>query len=75
MTLLTDPVALAAALRLGDGEAGDAGDVGRALLDYGNGVIGLAPESAPGSPAAGLASPGLAVPGLAARVRRAVGHG
>ncbi len=48
MTLLTDPVALAAALRLGDGEAGDAGSVGRALLDYGNGVIGLAAGTAAG---------------------------
>jgi Diol dehydratase reactivase ATPase-like domain/DD-reactivating factor swiveling domain len=57
MTLLTDPVALAAALRLGDGEAGDAATVSRALLDYGNGVIGLAAEPAPG--------PGPAVTGLA----------
>ena len=47
LTLLTDPVALAAALRLGDAEAGDAATVSRALLDYGNGVIGLAPEAAP----------------------------
>jgi Diol dehydratase reactivase ATPase-like domain/DD-reactivating factor swiveling domain len=65
MTLLTDPVALAAALRLGDGEARDAATVGRALLDYGNGVIGLALQPAPGSPAPGLAAPGLAAPGLA----------
>ncbi len=62
LTLLTDPVALAAALRLGDGEAGDAATVSRALLDYGNGVVGLAPEPAPGSPAPGPASPGLAEP-------------
>ena len=77
LTLLTDPVALAAALRLGDGEAGDAATVSRALLDYGNGVVGLAPESAPGSPAAGLASPGLARPGIPGRPGsgRAVGHG
>ena len=57
LTLLTDPVALAAALRLdvggpgggglGDGEAGDAATVGRALLDYGNGVVGLAAGAAP----------------------------
>jgi hypothetical protein len=67
LTLLTDPVALAAALRLGDAEAGDAATVSRALLDYGNGVIGLAPEAAPGpGPAVtGLASPGLAAPGSA----------
>ena len=62
LTLLTDPVALAAALRLGDGEAGDAATVSRALLDYGNGVVGLAPEPAPGSPAPGPASLGLAEP-------------
>jgi Diol dehydratase reactivase ATPase-like domain/DD-reactivating factor swiveling domain len=66
MTLLTDPVALAAALRLGDGEAGDAATVGRALLDYGNGVIGLAHQPAPGSPAPGPSAPGLVAPGLAA---------
>jgi Diol dehydratase reactivase ATPase-like domain/DD-reactivating factor swiveling domain len=67
MTLLTDPVALAAALRLGDAEARDAATVSRVLLDYGNGVIGLASEAAPGpGPAApGLAAPGLAAPGLA----------
>jgi hypothetical protein len=67
MTLLTDPVALAAALRLGYGEAGDAATVGRALLDYGNGVIGLALQPAPGSPAPGPSAPGLAAPGLPAR--------
>jgi hypothetical protein len=65
MTLLTDPVALAAALGLGDGEVGDAATVGRALLDYGNGAIGLAPRSAAGTPTTGPAVPGLAVPGLA----------
>ncbi len=65
MTLLTDPVALAAALRLGDGEAGDAATVGRALLDYGNGVIGVAHQSAPGSPGPGPSAPGLAAPEVA----------
>jgi hypothetical protein len=67
MTLLTDPVALAAALRLGDAEAGDAATVSRALLDYGNGVIGLAAETAPGpGPAVtGLGTPGPAAPGPA----------
>src|ERR1700684_994832 len=65
MTLLTDPVALAAALRLGPAEAGDAATVSRALLDYGNGVIGLAAGAAPGPgpDARGVAAPGLAVPG------------
>jgi hypothetical protein len=67
MTLLTDPVALAAALRLGDAEAGDAATVSRALLDYGNGVIGLAAETAPGP---GLAVPGLAEPWVMAHGRR-----
>jgi hypothetical protein len=65
MTLLTDPVALAAALRLGHGEAGDASTVSRALLDYGNGVIGLASQPVPGSPARDPSAPGLAAPGLA----------
>ena len=48
LTLLADPVALSAALRLGGGEAGDAATVSRGLLDYGNGVIGLAPEARAG---------------------------
>ena len=70
MTLLTDPVALAAALRLGEAEAGDAATVSRSLLDYGNAVIGLASGAEPGPraavpPAPGLAGPGLASPGLA----------
>ena len=63
LTLLTDPVALSAALRLGGGEAGDAATVSRALLDYGNGVIGLAPEAAGGP---GRAAPGPAAAGPAA---------
>ena len=39
--MLTDPVALGAALRLGDGEAADAVTLSRLLLDYSNAVIGL----------------------------------
>ncbi|MGO9216459.1 MAG: diol dehydratase reactivase ATPase-like domain-containing protein [Streptosporangiaceae bacterium] len=70
LTLLTDPVALAAALRLGGGQAGDAATVGRGLLDYGNGVIGLAPERAPGLAAPGLAAPGPAEPWVVAHGRR-----
>jgi Diol dehydratase reactivase ATPase-like domain/DD-reactivating factor swiveling domain len=72
LTLLTDPVALAAALRLSDAEAGDAATVSRALLDYGNGVIGLAPEAAPGPgpTAPGLAAPGPAEPWVVAHGRR-----
>jgi len=42
LTMLTDPVALGAALRLGDGEAADAVTLSRLLLDYSNAVIGLA---------------------------------
>jgi hypothetical protein len=86
MTLLTDPVALAAALRLGPAEAGDAATVSRALLDYGNAVIGLAAEAAPGPDpavtglavagpagpaAAGPAAPGPAEPWVMAHGRRA----
>ena len=70
LTLLTDPVALAAALRLGDAEAGDAATVSRALLDYGNGVIGLAPEAVPGSPAPGFPAQGPAEPWVVACGRR-----
>jgi len=40
LTLLTDPVALAAAFGLGDGEAGDAVTLCRSLVDYSNAVIG-----------------------------------
>ena len=75
MTLLTDPVALAAALRLGPAEAGDAATVSRALLDYGNAVIGLAAGAAPGpdpaAPAvAGPAALGPAGPWVMAHGRR-----
>ena len=72
MTLLTDPVALAAALRLGDAEAGDAATVSRALLDYGNGVIGLAARAArrPAPAVPGLAAPGPAEPWVMAHGRR-----
>jgi hypothetical protein len=42
LTLLTDPVALAAAFSLGDAEAADAVTLSRSLVDYSNAVIGLA---------------------------------
>ena len=42
LTLLTDPVALAAAFGLGDAEAGDAATLCRSLVDYSNAVIGCA---------------------------------
>ncbi len=53
LTALTDPVALAAALRLGTPEAGDAAAVARSLLDYSNAVIGVA-----GTASGGTAEPG-----------------
>src|SRR5581483_9400585 len=46
LTLLADPVALAAAFSLGEQEAADAATVSRALLDCSNAVVGCA---APGS--------------------------
>ena len=58
LTLLTDPVALAAAFALGDAEAtADAVTLCRSLVDYSNAVIGLA-ESAPGPGSRTPASPG-----------------
>jgi len=42
LTLLTDPVALGAALGLPDSEAGDAATLSRSLLDYSNAVVGHA---------------------------------
>ncbi len=60
LTLLGDPVALAAAFALGDGEAGDAVTLSRSLVDYSNAVVGLASAAAdaarPG-PASTLAEP------------------
>jgi Diol dehydratase reactivase ATPase-like domain/DD-reactivating factor swiveling domain len=50
LTLLTDPVALAAAFALGEAEAADAVTLSRSLVDYSNAVIGLAESAAePGS--------------------------
>jgi DD-reactivating factor swiveling domain len=57
LTLLTDPVALGAALGLPDSEAGDAATLSRSLLDYSNAVVGYAaampgaaPPAMPGPP-------------------------
>jgi Diol dehydratase reactivase ATPase-like domain/DD-reactivating factor swiveling domain len=47
LTLLTDPVALAARLGLADHEAGDAVALGRALADHANAVVGLLPATEP----------------------------
>jgi Diol dehydratase reactivase ATPase-like domain len=41
LTVLADPVALGAALGLGEGEAADAASLSRTLLDYSNAVVGL----------------------------------
>jgi Diol dehydratase reactivase ATPase-like domain/DD-reactivating factor swiveling domain len=59
LALLTDPVAMAAAFGLADGEAGDAVTLCRSLVDYSNAVIGCgdtavvsaAVAQAPGFPA------------------------
>ena len=55
LTLITDPVALGAALGLPDSEAGDAATLSRSLLDYSNAVVGYA---AAGPGAAAPAGPG-----------------
>ena len=48
LTLLADPVALGAALSLGDGESADATTLSRSLLDYSNAVVGLQSAAADG---------------------------
>jgi Diol dehydratase reactivase ATPase-like domain/DD-reactivating factor swiveling domain len=57
LTLLTDPVALGAALGLPDSEAVDAATLSRSLLDYSNAVVGYA-AAVPGA----MASAGTAPP-------------
>jgi hypothetical protein len=52
LTLLADPVALGAALALGEGEAGDAATLSRVLVDYSNAVVGCAAEAPPAPPPA-----------------------
>jgi Diol dehydratase reactivase ATPase-like domain/DD-reactivating factor swiveling domain len=57
LTLLTDPVALAAQFGLRDGEASDAVTMCRSLVDYSNAVVGcgdFASVSAPMQPASGF---------------------
>src|SRR5215831_17011976 len=67
LTLLADPVALGAALALGDGEAGDAVTLCRALVDYSNAVVGRAEAGAAdaGTAVTGTASTGTAGTGTA----------
>ena len=58
LSLLTDPVALAARLGLADHEAGDAVMLGRALTDHANAVVGLLPAPCAMEPApAGAVEP------------------
>ena len=64
LSLLTDPVALAARLGLADHEAGDAVALGRALADHANAVVGLLP--APGGAVSASAAPASAVSASAA---------
>ena len=47
LTTLADPMALGAALGLGEGDLGDAAAIGRSLLDYSNAVVGLTPAARP----------------------------
>ena len=67
LTLLTDPVALGAALGLPDSEAGDAATLSRSLLDYSNAVVGYA---AAGPGAAAPAGPGPPEPWVLANGER-----
>ena len=72
LTMLTDPVALGAALRLGDGEAADAVTLSRLLLDYSNAVIGLAgPGTGNGAGAGPAAEPWLLTQGRRVPLREA----
>ena len=50
LTLLTDPVALAAAFALGDAETADAVTMCRSLVDYSNAVVGWASTAAQPTP-------------------------
>src|SRR5207253_10379286 len=67
LTLLADPVALAAAFALPPGEAGDAAVLCRTLIDFSNAVVGRAAGAGamagPGAPAGpGPGDPGDSVP-------------
>lgn len=52
LTTLADPVALGAALGLGERDAGDAAAMSRSLLDYSNAVVGLTADGWPAPPPA-----------------------
>jgi|SRR5579859_108135 len=67
LTLLADPVALAAAFSLPAAGAGDAAVLCRTLVDFSNAVVGRAAANGAGAPASpGPAAPGPAAPGPAA---------
>jgi Diol dehydratase reactivase ATPase-like domain/DD-reactivating factor swiveling domain len=74
LTLLADPVALAAAFALPPGEAGDAAVLCRTLIDFSNAVVGRAAAGAmagPGAPAGpGPGDPGDSVPWVEAAGQR-----
>ena len=70
LTMLTDPVALGAALGLADAEAADAVTLSRLLLDYSNAVIGLATDPA-ADPVAEPAEPWLVTAGRRVPLRTA----
>jgi hypothetical protein len=69
LTMLTDPVALGAALGLAGSEAADAVTLSRLLLDYANAVIGLTADPA-ASPAVEPAGEPAAEPWLITAGRR-----
>jgi hypothetical protein len=70
LTLLTDPIALRAALALGDEEAGDAVTLSRSLVDYSNAVIGLAEPAAAAVPQV-LLEPWVIADGIRITLREA----
>jgi len=71
LTMLTDPVALGAALHLGGEEAADTVTLSRLLLDYSNAVIGLARPGAAGAAAGELAEPWVVTGGRRVPLRTA----
>jgi Diol dehydratase reactivase ATPase-like domain/DD-reactivating factor swiveling domain len=58
LTLLADPVALAAAFSLPDTETGDAAVLCRTLVDFSNGVVGRAAPGSPATPGTAGSGPG-----------------
>jgi hypothetical protein len=73
LTLLADPVALAAAFALGAGEAGDAALLCRTLVDFSNAVVGRA--AGDGAGPSGPGGPGPGAPGVGALGVGALGVG